>query len=145
MKNLQNLFYSNWLQFSISQAWMIDLEIMSTLKHFEYFLFYLKTLFWPKLCWIFLRLTIANIGNRFLHNNIVCMTWSKSNSYFARFWQIMPDSRKNMHILARFLLESCKTTVFLPESLKIVNSLSKSSNISIFFAQDPTRWIDYCE
>ena len=97
---------------------------------------------------------------------------STSNGYLARFWQILPESCKIMHNLARFLPESCKITIhsarnlqdnhfsarnlqdnhfsarilqdnhfsarilqdssFLPESCKIIISLSESSNISTF-------------
>ena len=41
-------------------------------------------------------------------------TGSKSNGYLARFWKILPNSCKNMHIIARFLPGSCNITIFLP-------------------------------
>ena len=83
---------------------------------------------------------------------IVSAPRSTSNGYLARFWQILPESCKIMHNLARFLPESCKITVhsarilqdnhfsarilqdsnYSAESYKIIVSLSESSIISTF-------------
>ena len=57
------------------------------------------------ICFVFLRIFAKDMFALDAHPQSI------SNGYLARFWQILPESCKIMHNLARFLPESCKITI----------------------------------